>query len=67
MPWKKFVVFNFLGAILWVTVIASAGFLFGRHWGRLLEILDRINLIVLVAAALLALFVWLRYRMRQSR
>src|SRR2546423_10284784 len=67
MPWKKFVVFNFLGAILWVTVIASAGFLFGRHWGRLLEILDRINLIVLVAAALVALFFWFRYRMRQSR
>ena len=35
MPWRKFAVFNFLGAALWVTVISGAGYLFGRHWGRL--------------------------------
>ena len=35
MPWRKFMVFNFLGAGLWVTVISGAGYLFGRHWDRL--------------------------------
>ena len=35
MPWRKFMVFNFLGAALWVTVISGAGYLFGQHWERL--------------------------------
>jgi len=66
MPWKTFVLFNFLGAALWVTVIAGAGFAFGTQWERLLLILDRINVIAAVAAALLALFFWMRYRMRKA-
>jgi hypothetical protein len=35
MPWRKFVLFNFLGAAVWVTAICGAGYLFGGHWGRL--------------------------------
>lgn len=66
MPWKAFVLFNFLGAALWVTVIASAGFAFGTQWVRLLLILDRINVIALVVAALLGLFFWIRYRARKA-
>jgi len=66
MPWKTFVLFNFLGAALWVTVIASAGFAFGTQWVRLLLILDRINVIALVVAALLVLFFWIRYRTRKA-
>ena len=66
MPWKTFVLFNFLGAALWVTVIASAGFAFGTQWERLLLILDRINVIAVIAAALFALFFWMRYRMRKA-
>ena len=65
MPWKRFLLFNFLGAAVWVTVIASAGFAFGTQWDRLLIILDRINVIAVVAAALLALFFWIRYRARK--
>ena len=30
MPWRKFMVFNFLGAALWATVISGAGFLSKR-------------------------------------
>lgn len=66
MPWRTFVLFNFLGAALWVTVIAGAGFVFGTQWVRLLLILDRINVIALVVAALLALFFWIRYRTRKA-
>ena len=66
MPWKRFLLFNFLGAAVWVTVIASAGFAFGTQWDRLLIILDRINVIAVVAAALLALFFWIRYRARKA-
>lgn len=66
MPWKTFALFNFLGAALWVTVIASAGFAFGTQWERLLLILDRINVTALIVAVLLALFFWMRYRMRKA-
>lgn len=64
MPWKSFAVFNFLGAALWVTVIASAGYAFGSSWERLLAILDRLNVIVLIVAGGLILFFWIRYRIR---
>jgi membrane protein DedA with SNARE-associated domain len=35
MPWKKFVLCNFLGAGIWVSTICGAGYLFGGHWDRL--------------------------------
>ena len=51
MPWRKFMIFNFLGAALWVTVISSVGYLFGQHWERLQGDVQRLNL----AAAILLL------------
>jgi membrane-associated protein len=62
MPWRKFVLFNFLGAALWVTAICSAGYLFGGHWGRLVHDLKRFDLVVLVVVAAAALFFWWRRR-----
>jgi len=62
MPWKKFLLYNFLGASLWVTVIAGAGYLFGRHWGRMVEDLKRFDLIVAVVVLLSALYFWWRGR-----
>ena len=62
MPWRKFMVFNFLGATVWVTVISGAGYLFGRHWERLvkdMKVFDiGVAVVVLVAAAIL----WWRHR-----
>jgi membrane protein DedA with SNARE-associated domain len=62
MPWRKFVVFNFLGAAVWVTVISSVGYFFGRHWDELARIMKGLNLAVLLAAVLLAVFFWWRQR-----
>ena len=62
MPWRAFVVFNFLGASLWVSVIASAGYLFGRHWRDLIRALQRFNLAALIVAVIVILFLWWRYR-----
>src|SRR3954451_4187429 len=36
MDWPKFALFNFLGALTWVTVIASLGYAFGSQLDRLL-------------------------------
>ena len=67
MPWRRFVLFNFLGAALWVTVISCVGYLFGQHWQRLLQIVGRANAVVFGVAAAVALFAWRRYRNSSSQ
>jgi membrane protein DedA with SNARE-associated domain len=62
MPWRKFVVFNFLGAAVWVTVFSSVGYFFGRHWEELARIMRGINAAVLLAAVLLIVFFGWRQR-----
>jgi membrane-associated protein len=62
MPRRKFGLFNFLGAAIWVTAICSAGYLFGRHWGELAHVLKRLDLVVGVVVVFGALFFWLRSR-----
>ena len=62
MPWRAFALFNFLGAALWVTTIASAGYLFGQHWHSLMRAMQRFNLAILIVAAATILFLWWRHR-----
>jgi len=64
MDWRKFVIFNFLGAALWVTVISSAGFLFGKHWDDLVEILRDANVAVVAGVCILLAILWWRRRRR---
>jgi membrane protein DedA with SNARE-associated domain len=62
MPWRKFMVFNFLGAALWVTVISGAGYLFGQHWERLQREVKRIDISIAILFMLAAAFLWWRRR-----
>ena len=62
MSWRKFLIFNFLGAVVWVSVISCAGYLFGRHWERLQEGLKRFDVIALAVVALVAAILWWRNR-----
>lgn len=64
MPWKRFAVFNFLGALLWVTVIASVGYKFGKHWDQLVDFVKDLNVVIaiLVVVAVAALWLWRRLR-----
>jgi len=66
MRWQAFALFNFLGAAVWVTVMASVGYLFGHHWHRLLRAMQRFNIAVLIVSGIVILFWWWRYR-RQPR
>ncbi len=62
MPWREFALFNFLGALLWVTVISTLGYIFGRHWGTLIRVIKEFNIVfgfVVVALAILW-YVWRR-------
>jgi len=65
MRWRAFALFNFLGAAVWVTLIASTGYLFGQHWRTLLRAMQRFNIVVLIVALALILFLWWRYRRRR--
>src|SRR6266576_6396394 len=64
MDWRKFAIFNFLGAAVWVTVISSAGFLFGKHWERLVRDMKRFDIAVALLVLLAAAFLWWRRRRR---
>jgi membrane-associated protein len=66
MPWRKFVVFNFLGAAVWVTVISSVGYFFGRHWDELARIMKGVNAAVLLVAVVLVVFFWWRQRRKSA-
>jgi membrane protein DedA with SNARE-associated domain len=62
MPWRKFLVFNFLGAMTWVTAISSAGYLFGRHWQRLQRDVKRFDIGVAILVLVVAAIWWWRGR-----
>ena len=48
MPWKRFAVFNFLGAALWVSAISMAGYFFGGNWRILMHFIKRVDLVLAV-------------------
>ncbi len=62
MPWRKFLFFNFLGAALWVTVIAGAGYLFGQHWERLRQVIKQVDISVAILLVLAAVLLWWKSR-----
>ena len=62
MPWKKFAVFNLLGAMLWVTVISVVGYSFGSRWNVLMRFMNRFDLVLGAVFAVIAVILWLRRR-----
>jgi membrane protein DedA with SNARE-associated domain len=65
MPWRKFLVFNFLGAAVWVTIVSVAGYLFGQHWERVARGLKRFDVVLIAVLLLIAGWRW--WRMRQEK
>ena len=57
MPARKFLVWNFIGAAAWVTVVTMIGYFFGRHWKEMERVMKRFDIAVVVAA-LIGLAVW---------
>ena len=67
MPWKQFLAFTTLGAVLWVGVWAPIGYLAGDHIGTIYADATRYSLYVLIAivvllAAWIVRTVWRRRR-----
>ncbi len=66
MRWRAFAICNFLGAAVWVSFIAGAGYLFGRHWRLLVRTLTRFNLAIVIVALAVVVYLWWSQR-RGSR
>jgi membrane protein DedA with SNARE-associated domain len=66
MQWKRFALFNFLGAVLWVSVIAGVGYKFGKHWDQLVDFIKDLNVGIAAAAVVVILLLWLWRRQRRA-
>lgn len=67
MSWRKFLLFNFLGAVVWVSVIAGVGYFFGKHWEGLVDLVEDANIaIAIVVVVFAAVFWWRRRREKKS-
>jgi len=67
MPWRTFALFNFLGAAVWVTVIALVGYFFGSQWDLVVAILKRANIALLALVVIGVLLLWWRRQTRRSK
>jgi membrane-associated protein len=66
MDWRKFTIFNFLGAALWVSVISVVGYEFGEEWDDLVRMMGRVNLVIGIIALWIAYMIWRTYRARKK-
>jgi membrane protein DedA with SNARE-associated domain len=67
MPWPRFVIFNTLGAVLWVVAWASAGYLAGDHITAIYDAVSRYSLYLLVALAVVVAALIIRAAVRRHR
>ncbi|HET6935360.1 MAG TPA: DedA family protein [Candidatus Angelobacter sp.] len=67
MDWRRFLLFNFLGAAAWVTAIALLGYTFASHFNTLLGFFKKADIAVVVAVAALGYWFWHRHKNRQRK
>lgn len=58
MHWKRFAVFNVLGAAIWVMAISTIGYSFGQHWSLLAHYIKGLDLLIALVALLAFYFLW---------
>ena len=66
MRWRDFLVFNFLGAITWVSTIAVIGYLFGQ-FATLYEVFEKADLGLTAIILVVSAYWWHRYRKSLER
>jgi membrane protein DedA with SNARE-associated domain len=66
MPWRKFVVYDALGAVLWTIGFVSLGYAFGASWRIAEQWIGRSGLILAVIVALVILGIWFHRRRKQQ-
>ena len=64
MPWPRFLLFNALGAAIWVGTWASVGYLAGNHITTIYDQANRYSLYALAAIAVLIIALVVRHQRR---
>jgi membrane protein DedA with SNARE-associated domain len=67
MPWRRFLVFTTIGAVLWVALWAPLGYLAGNHIGTIYSDIVRYSLYLLIALAVLVVGLITRAVLRRRR
>jgi membrane protein DedA with SNARE-associated domain len=52
MPYRRFLFFNFTGAVAWSIAITYVGFMFGNSWELVQQHLKKVDEIVLVGVVM---------------
>jgi membrane protein DedA with SNARE-associated domain len=58
MEWRRFFIFNLLGAACWVITICSLGFFLGNRLPWLIHVIDRTGLVLVAIVAVVAVAAW---------
>jgi membrane protein DedA with SNARE-associated domain len=67
MPFAKFLLYNAIGAALWVGVWSSAGYFAGNHLDAIEGVIHRYsNVALVVAAVLVVAYIWHHVRRRRA-
>jgi membrane protein DedA with SNARE-associated domain len=64
LRFRRFALFAYIGAAVWVSLFVSLGFVFGERWEHTSEVVHRLSLIVLAVGALAGLAAWFFRRRR---
>lgn len=66
MEWRRFFIFNLLGAVCWVSTISLLGFFLGNRLPWLIRVIDRTGLGLLTGVAVGVLAAWWIYQHNAS-
>jgi membrane protein DedA with SNARE-associated domain len=66
LRWRTFLLFEALGAVVWSTAVAAAGYSLAYSWDTLERWIGRTGVIAMVIVALVGAFMFIRWR-RDSR
>lgn len=66
MEWKKFLIFNFLGAATWVVSISLVGYAFANEFHSLLGFLEKLSWVIGIAVFATGYFIW-RHKKKEFR
>lgn len=66
MDLKKFIIFTFIGATIWNTVLGSAGYMLGENYGQIEELFEAAHIDTIIIGALIivlaAYFIYKHYK-----
>jgi len=66
MEWKRFALYNFLGAATWVSLIVLLGYAFGHEFNSLVDFFEKADIAMMVGIAVLGFYFWRRYKKKKA-